>query len=53
MQRALIIGSSGGIGSAIAEALRGRGVEVTGVDPRRPGKIEHRTIALDHEGGHQ
>ncbi len=31
MNRALVIGASGGIGGAIAHALRGRGVEVTGL----------------------
>lgn len=31
MKKALIIGASGGIGAAVAEVLRGRGVEVTGL----------------------
>lgn len=35
MTRALILGASGGIGAALAQALAGRGVEVTGLSRRR------------------
>lgn len=37
MERALIIGASGGIGSAVAEALRQRGYGVTGLSRRQDG----------------
>lgn len=37
MKRALIIGSSGGIGSAVADTLLARGVDVTGVSRSRDG----------------
>lgn len=37
MKRALIIGASGGIGSALAEALSRRGIEVTGLSRSRDG----------------
>ena len=51
MQRALIIGSSGGIGSAIAEALRGRGVEVTGLSRSRDGlDVTEETSVAHHLG---
>lgn len=37
MEKALIIGESGGIGSAVAERLRGMGVAVTGLSRSRDG----------------
>ncbi len=37
MERALVIGDTGGIGGAVAEALRARGVEVTGLSRSRDG----------------
>lgn len=37
MERALIIGASGGIGSALADALRARGTDVTGLSRREDG----------------
>ncbi|MEJ6392574.1 SDR family NAD(P)-dependent oxidoreductase [Gymnodinialimonas sp. 2305UL16-5] len=37
MERALIIGESGGIGAAMAKALRARGAEVTGLSRRKNG----------------
>lgn len=37
MKTALIIGASGGIGSALAQALRARGVAVTGLSRRKTG----------------
>ena len=37
MNRALVIGASGGLGAAIAHALADRGMEVTGVSRSRDG----------------
>jgi NAD(P)-dependent dehydrogenase (short-subunit alcohol dehydrogenase family) len=37
MERALVIGDTGGIGAALAEALRARGAEVTGLSRSRDG----------------
>lgn len=37
MSRALVLGASGGIGAALAEALAARGVEVTGLSRSRDG----------------
>ncbi len=52
--RALVIGESGGIGAAVAETLRGRGVEVTGLSRSRDDfdvtnelAIEQRLAGLD------
>jgi NAD(P)-dependent dehydrogenase (short-subunit alcohol dehydrogenase family) len=54
MERALVIGASGGIGSAVAAALDARGVSVTGLSRSRDGldvtdaaSVEHVLGALD------
>lgn len=51
MKRALIIGASGGIGGAVAAALRARGVTVSGLSRSRDGlDIADETSVADHLG---
>lgn len=53
MQRALVIGATGGIGAALASALAGRGVEVTALSRRRDGLDVTDTASVERVLGAQ